>query len=471
MNFIDHENDIELFTETLFKVAKDNIPLVSPFLGKCSKPWFDDECKKAKNERNKAYRRNKRKPTDDNHTNVKYTVAYAKRLFKRKKKESWKNYVSSINSRTPAKKIWNMIGKITGKNIPSHLLHIKDPSTGKLLTNKIELADMLGSSFQKNSSSDNYSEEFRKIKEKEEEDEIVFNTRNRHLLYNKIFRLRDLKRSIKKSKDTSPGPDGIHYKILKNLPDSTLKILLNLINKHWEFQTFPELWRGAILLPILKPGKDPQDPGNFRPIALTSCICKTVERMVNERLIHYLEKNNLLSKFQAGFRQQRSTIDQLVRLDTFIKDAFINQDHVVGVFFDLSKAYDTTWKHGIMKDSYKLGVRGNLPNFIRNFLTDRTFQILLGATLTDTFFSQEEGVPLGAILSTTLFNVKLNDIARVLSDDIECSLYVDDFVIFFRSRTIEAIERKLQYNINNIMSWTTKNGFTISANKTVCICK
>ena len=144
------------------------------------------------------------------------------------------------------------------------------------------------------------------------------------------------------------------------------------------------------MLPIPKPGKDPQDPNNFRPIALTSCICKTVERMVNERLVYVLEKKGILSRFQAGFRSQRGTLDQLVRLDTFIKDAFINGDHVVGVFFDLAKAYDTTWKYGIMKDLYTMGFRGNLPMFIQNFLSERTFQILLGITLSTESFSQEE---------------------------------------------------------------------------------
>ena len=468
LDFIDQDDSIELFTQKLLKIAENNIPLTSPFHGKCSKPWFDDECKAVKRERNKANRLNRRYPCLSNHIKVKVANARAKRTFKRKKKESWKNYVSSINSRTPTKKIWNMIAKITGKNIPGHLLHIKDSSSGEYITNKEDIANKIGETFKKNSSSENYTEEFRNIKKREEENPIDFTT-NKDLTYNKKFRLRDLKRSIKKSKDTSPGPDGIHYRILKNLPDSILKVLLDLINKHWMNQTFPKSWREAVLLPIPKPGKDPQNPDNFRPIALTSCICKTVERMVNERLIYYLEKNNILSRFQAGFRRDRSTIDQLVRLDTYIKDAFINKDHVVGVFFDLAKAYDTTWRYGILKDLYKLGLRGNLPIFIQNFLTERTFQILLCTTLSDRFFPQEEGVPQGAILSTTLFNVKLNDIAKELSDGIECSLYVDDFVIFFRSKTIETIERKLQININKIIKWTAKNGFSVSSNKTVAI--
>ena len=72
-----------------------------------------------------------------------------------------------------------------------------------------------------------------------------------------------------------------------------------------------------------------------RPIALTSC--KTLERMINKRLVWYLESNNLITKLQSGFRAERSTNDNLVRLETFIRDAFIKREHVVAVFFDLEK--------------------------------------------------------------------------------------------------------------------------------------
>ena len=105
---------------------------------------------------------------------------------------------------------------------------------------------------------------------------------------------------------------------------------MDLINVHWESQAFPESWREAILLPIPKPGKDQQNQNNFRPIALTSCICKTFERMVNERLIHYLESKGIITRFQAGFRAERGTVDQLVRLETFIRDDFRNGDKVAG---------------------------------------------------------------------------------------------------------------------------------------------
>ena len=147
---------------------------------------------------------------------------------------------------------------------------------------------------------------------------------------------------------------------------------------------------------------------------------------------------------------------------------FIQNQHLVAVFFDLQKAYDTTWKHGIQQDLHDLGLRGNLPIFIGNFLTNRTFQIHLRTILSEVFY-QEEGVLQGAILSTTLFNVKINNIVKQIDPGVECSLYVDDFVIMYKSPTMDAIQRKLQHTINRLEKWTLENGFTISKNKTVAM--
>ena len=100
--------------------------------------------------------------------------------------------------------------------------------------------------------------------------------------------------------------------------------------------------------------------------------------MINDRLVWILDSNNLISRNQAGFRKNHSTNDHLVRLESFIRDAFVKKEHVVAIFFDLEKAYDTTWKYGIMKDSRDIGLRVQLPNFISNFLSDRSFNVRIG---------------------------------------------------------------------------------------------
>ena len=116
-----------------------------------------------------------------------------------------------------------------------------------------------------------------------------------------------------------------------------------------------------------------------------------------------------------------------MRLESFVREAFLHKQHVVAVFFDLEKAYDTTWKHGIMKDLYDAGLRGRLPLFVQGLLQNGQFQIRLGSHISDVF-DQEMGVPQGSILSVTLFALKINSIVKSVSPGIECALYVDDFL-------------------------------------------
>ena len=171
--------------------------------------------------------------------------------------------------------------------------------------------------------------------------------------------------------------------------------------------------------------------------------------MINTRLVWYLEFNNLLSHVQSGFHYERSTNDNSVRLETFIRDAFVKKEHVVAVFFDLEKAYDTTWKYGILRDLHEFGVKGRLANFLESFLANRSIQVRVGSTLSDTF-GLSQGVPQGSILSTTLFNIKINSIMNCLDPKTDGSLNVDDFCMCYRSSSMRTIERHLQQCINRI---------------------
>ncbi|GFN92454.1 LINE-1 retrotransposable element orf2 protein [Plakobranchus ocellatus] len=153
--------------------------------------------------------------------------------------------------------------------------------------------------------------------------------------YNNPFLMTELKNSIVKSNESAAGPDGVYYQFLRHLPESCLHTLLKLFNNIWTTGDIPPSWREASVVPFPKLGKDPSDPSNYRPIALTSCLCKTLERMVNDRLVHVLESRNLLSKVQCGFRKDDSTLDHLVRLETFIKKAFARKKQVLAVFFSI----------------------------------------------------------------------------------------------------------------------------------------
>ena len=169
--------------------------------------------------------------------------------------------------------------------------------------------------------------------------------------------------------------------MIKNSPDDAKQFLVKVMNNMWENSIFPDKWRHSHVIPIPKPGKNHSIAVNYRPIALTSVICKIMERIVNVRLLDYLDMKGKSSSIQCGGKAKRSTIDQLIRVETAIRTAFSKNEHIISIFFDVEKAYDTTWKYGIMKDLHKMGLRGNLPKFIQQFLKDRTFQVKAGNQL------------------------------------------------------------------------------------------
>ena len=458
-------NPIQLFTDKLLSIAEITIPKTSKQPRILRKPWFDDACKRAVNERKQALKNFKSQPCLTTLSNLRVLRAKARRTIRVNKRQSWRTYVSRLTTQTPMKKIWSMVRRISGKPAPLTKSHLK--LNGANIETPLDIANTIAATVSHNSSSGHYSERFRRFKAHQERRPVDFYSDNSET-YNLPFTLTELKTAIHKAHDSAAGPDNVHYQMLKHLPEPALESLLKIFNNIWITGEFPPSWSEATVIPIPKPGKDPTDPGNYRPIALTSCVCKTLERIVNDRLVWFLEKNKLLTEFQSGFRKQRSTTDQLVRFETFIREGFVRREHVVSVFFDLEKAYDTTWKHGILQDLRNCGLRGRLPEFISNFLASRHFRVRIGSCLSE-LHDQEAGVPQGSILSVTLFLKKINSIVECLPPSIKCSLYVDDFLICYRSKNMNSIERLLQLCLNNIQNWADENGFQFSKTKTVCI--
>ena len=100
---------------------------------------------------------------------------------------------------------------------------------------------------------------------------------------------------------------------------------------------FPPSWKEAIIIPIAKPGKDPKDPNSCHPIVLTSCVCKTMERMIKNSLVGFLESSLLITEAKSGFWKTRSTIDHLVCVEAFEREVFLNGEHVVSTFLTLKR--------------------------------------------------------------------------------------------------------------------------------------
>ena len=291
---------------------------------------------------------------------------------------------------------------------------------------------------------------------------------NEYQSYNCDITSFEIAGALRQCNNTAPGHDEISYQMLRHLSDDALESLRTIYNTIWNSRAFPAVWRHATVLPFLKQGKPAQQPSSYRPIALTSCMCKLLERIVNNRLVHYLESHSIISPFQYGFRKMRGPLDALVRLESSILDAFALNRCVVAVFFDIVKAYDTTWRYNILRKLHTAGIRGALAFFIHNFVSHREFKVLVGSSFSRTAV-QEEGVPQGSVLSVTLFLLAINDVTTCMPEGVSCTLYVDDLTIFVSSSLLVTAERRLQLAITRISSWLLEHGFRISAEKTASV--
>ncbi|GFY31997.1 probable RNA-directed DNA polymerase from transposon X-element [Trichonephila clavipes] len=417
------------------------IPKTSNSPRKLCKPWWNASCQQAKKEQRRAWGIFRRYPTTDNLIAFKRAKALARRIRRQCQRESWIQYVSSITSSTTSQQLWRKVKAANGLyrdfNIP-----ILETSTA-LYSSPLDVANLIGKTFASVSSSDSYSPAFQATKNRLERTPINFRCRQ-PLPYNCDFDMLELKRALSSAHNTSPGPDGISYELLRHLNEDSLVSLLYLFNRIWREQVYPTQWQEAIVIPILRPGKDPKNPLSYRPIALTSCLCKTLERMVNARFVYELEKNKCIPLFQSGFRKGRSTLDNIIQLESKIRNAFVRRNHLVSIFFDIEKAYDRTWRYGILRT------------------------VRLGGTLSAPF-TQAEGVPQGSILSVTLFICHISSILNILSPSIQASLYVDDLQISCEGSDMRMIERQLQTAVNNILKWCDTNGHSISASKSCCV--
>ena len=162
------------------------------------------------------------------------------------------------------------------------------------------------------------------------------------------FNTKEFEEALKTLKDKkSPGPDKITNEMLEHLGTKAKSKLLGIFNNSWKTGHVPQSWREADMVPIHKKCKDRANTDSYRPIGLTSCAGKLMERMINTRLVWHLEKNNIITPEQAGFRQHHSTEDQVTYIAQKIEDGSQDKQHTLTVWIDMEKAYDRVWKDGL----------------------------------------------------------------------------------------------------------------------------
>ena len=170
------DDPIETFTNIILSAADRTIPKTSTNPKSKSKPWYDNDCKNAIKDRKKAERHFNKHPLPGNLSQVRITRAKTRRTLKTKRRKCWRDFVSGITSKTPMRKVWNMIQRLKGKNNKPKVQHLKEGNG--LLTSPSDIANRLADNFTEKSSSANYSPQFQRIKARKERSKPNFASKN-----------------------------------------------------------------------------------------------------------------------------------------------------------------------------------------------------------------------------------------------------------------------------------------------------
>ena len=257
----------------------------------------------------------------------------------------------------------------------------------------------------------------------------------------------------------SCGPDEVHPNLLMELADYVVSPLTKIFNQSLE-ETLPADWKRAFVSPIFK--KEARNLAiNYRPISLTSIVCKIMEKFIRRAVLDHITSLKLLSDKQHGFLTGRSILTQLLKyFDDCTK--IISRGGVVdSIYLDFWKAFDTVPHRRLLGKLTAYGIKGTTYKWIRSFLTGRTQEVQVNGARSSKG-AVTSGIPQGSVLGPILFLIYIND----LLDDIESFslLFADDTKIYRKITTKEDSE-KLQKDIENLVEWTKKWKVEFNADK------
>ena len=446
----------QLMEESLLSAAKLSIPQTPlEFKPKFNKYWWTPECSTALENQKKALKTYK-----NNLGNIDLWIQYKKCKAKFKysirkaKKESWAEFVGTLNKDTPSTVVWNKIKMLRNKKTQKNII-LKDSDSDSYISDPLQISNKLAKDFSNRGNSTN------EIPPHPVDNQTFSKSNLPH--YNSNISSAELNRALTMGSSSTPGPDQLPPEIYRHLTEFQKLNLLTILNYFWN-NGLPKQWKNAIVIPIPKPNKIQTESSSFRPIALTNSICKIFERIVTLRLKHFLETNKIITAFQSGFRSGFSTIDSLSRFENSIRTNTLKGSATLAVFLDITQAFDSVDHPSLLKKIENTGLRGNLASFIKDFISDRTISVRYQTTYSDSY-STPLGVPQGSVISPILFIMMINDMLTDSNNLASYSLYADDVAIWYSDSNLDNCFNQIQNTLDILERWAKEWGFRFSAAK------
>ena len=390
------DDRVRFLTSTVLEAARSHIR--ESRARPTGRPWMTGEIRAAVRERN-ALGRN----LGENREAWLTACKRVKQLIAQEKERRWRSFAEKLESSTEPSKVWRVIRSLGGSGAApggkNEILVVGDRefATG---SDKAEAFCKYYAAVSRLA----FSKEERVYGKKVRRRFRGLDRGSDDLPECAPFSEAELVRALQQMKgNAASGEDGVAPCFLQHLGKLGRRYLLRLFNDSWAAGYLPQTWRTALIVPVPKAGKSAGIDAH-RPISLTSCVGKVLERMIAARLQHLAEDRGLWVQEQAGFRRRRCCEDQVLRLSQSVSDGFqrVPSQRTLLAMLDYSKAFDTVWREALLDKLMEAGIPGRFVAWVSGFLRNRLGRVVFdGEKSKRRVFRQ--GLPQGSVLSPLLF--------------------------------------------------------------------
>ena len=264
------------------------------------------------------------------------------------------------------------------------------------------------------------------------------------------------------------GPDQIPCKLLRELHIELAPVFTRLFQTSYNSGSLPSTWKSAWITPVYMKG-DKCLASNYRSVSLTCVSCKLLEHILCSQIRDYLDRHNILSPYQHGFRKKLSCESQLLVTTHDLLKRLDKREEVDVAILDFSKAFDVVPHARMIRKLRLYGIQGYTLQWISSFLRGRTQSVMVDGVRSHTGSSIEgddvvSGVPQGTVMSSLFFLLHINDLPSVLDPSTSCRLFADDCLIYRSTKSLSD-QVTLQRDLEALHDWGELWGLKFNVTK------